>query len=368
LTVAVLAALLLALAQAGDPIAAPALAVVRDHPALAAGVEPFHRYISTGSSLPARDRELLILRIAALSRSAPVWHDHVPPALAAGLNRTELARVGSGPGAAGWSTFDAALLRAADELHDQSFVGDAIWQALAGRYDRHALMDALFTVAHYSMWSTMMTTLGAPVRDSGVAMPVAVPPALPRRHQPLAAPRVPPLDPPDWTPSIRAMLDPSGRGRPVANVYRTYAQHPALYVPRQILSEYIRTGSALSPRVRELLILRIGYLCQSAYEWAAHARAGRAAGLTSAEIARVADGPDAGWSDEDAAILRAVDELFADDRVAPATWARLATRFDRRQLLDLLLTAGGYRMVSMSLNTLGVAAEPGSEPLPTSRR
>jgi 4-carboxymuconolactone decarboxylase len=79
-------------------------------------------------------------------------------------------------------------------------------------------------------------------------------------------------------------------------------------------------------------------------------------------------GPGAGWSAEDAALLQAVDDLFNDDRVAPATWTRLATRFDRRQLLDVLITAGGYRMVSMSLNTFGVAAEPNSEPLPTGTR
>jgi alkylhydroperoxidase family enzyme len=135
-----------------------------------------------------------------------------------------------------------------------------------------------------------------------------------------------------------------------------------------VLSEYIRTRSTLTPRVREMLILRIGYLCQSAYEWAAHARAGRGAGLTADEIARIAQGPAAGWSADDAALLQAVDDLFADDRVAPAAWARLATRFDRKQLLDVLITAGGYRMVSMSLNTFGVQPEPNSEPLPSVAR
>jgi hypothetical protein len=54
--------------------------------------------------------------------------------------------------------------------------------------------------------------------------------------------------------------------------------------------------------------------------------------------------------------------------VAPATWVRLATQFNRRQLLDVLITAGGYRMVSMSLNTFGVTAEPNSEPLPIGTR
>jgi alkylhydroperoxidase family enzyme len=342
-----------------------ALTGLDDHPALRAGVEPFHRYISNESTLPARARELLILRIASLSRSPHVWRVHVPLATAAGLSDDEIRRVGGGPDARGWSAFDSALLRAATELHTQSFVSDATWGALASRYDRHQLMDMVFTVAHYSMWAMTWNTAGSAIDAAG--MPAAPRPAGPRSHQPLATPRIPTLDPPAWTSEVRAMLDPSGSGRPVANVYRTYAQHPALYVPRQRLSEYIRTGSTLTPRVREMLILRIGYLCQSAYEWAAHARAGRAAGLSADEIRRIAEGPAAGWSPDDAALLQAVDEMFTDDRVAPATWARLATRFDRKQLLDVLITTGGYRMVSMSLNTFGVAAEPDSEPLPSMR-
>jgi alkylhydroperoxidase family enzyme len=343
------------------------LETLREHAALVEGVGPFHRYISSESTLPARDRELLILRVAALGRSAGVWHAHVPAALAGGLTRDELGRVGAEAAARGWSAFDSTLIRSADELYWNSFVSDATWNALATTYTRHQLMDAVFTVAHYSMWAMTMNSVGVHPRESGVAMPSVGRANGPRTHQPLTAPRVPTLDPPDWTPAIRSMLDPSGNGRPVANVYRTYAQHPALYAPRQVLSEYIRTRSTLSPRVREMLILRIGYLCESAYEWAAHARAGRAAGLSDDEIRRIAAGPGAGWSPDDAAILRAVDEMFNDDRVAPGTLATLATRFDRRQLLDVLITTGGYRMVSMSLNTFGVPAEPNSEPLPARR-
>jgi len=361
-TVCVIAAAGLAAQPAAD------LDALRDHPALVEGVGPFHRYISNESTLPARDREVLILRIAALSRSATVWNAHVPLALAAGLTNTDVLRAGGVPDARGFGDFDGALLRAADELHAQSFVSDASWTGLAARYDRHQLMDAVFTVAHYSMWAVTVNTLGVPAGTAAPPLPATQRPSGSREHRPLAAPRVPTLDPPDWTPAVRTMLDPSGNGRPVANVYRTYAQHPALYAPRQVLSEYIRTRSTLTPRVREMLILRIGYLCQSAYEWAAHARAGRAAGLTGDEIRRIAEGPAAGWGADDAALLQAVDDLFADDRVAPAAWARLATRFDRKQLLDVLITAGGYRMVSMSLNTFGVQPEPNSEPLPSVAR
>ena len=162
----------------------------------------------------------------------------MPVALAAGLTRTDVARAGGEPDARGRSGFDGALLRAADELHAQSFVSDATWAALAERYDRHQLMDAVFTVAHYSMWAMTVNTIGVAAGEAGgVPMPAALARTGTRDHRALTVPRVPPLDPPDWTPAVRAMLDPTGNGRPVANVYRTYAQHPALYAPRQLLSE-----------------------------------------------------------------------------------------------------------------------------------
>ena len=93
---------------------------------------------------------------------------------------------------------------------------------------------------------------------------------------------------------------------------------------------------------------------------------GRAMPVLEADV--FADRPDMGHNallkQPFGLMLQAVDDLFNDDRVAPATWAALATRFDEKQRLDMLITAGGYRMVSMSLNTFGVAAEPDSEPLP----
>jgi 4-carboxymuconolactone decarboxylase len=145
-----------------------------------------------------------------------------------------------------------------------------------------------------------------------------------------------------------------------------------LYRPRQQLSEYIRTKTTLSPRIRELAILRIGALCGSDYEWGAHAPAGRAAGLTVDEIRRIATTPLAstpavsirGWNDRDAAIIRAVDDLFVTDVISEPVWTALSANLDRRQRIDLLITTGGYRMVSMALNTLGVPLEAGSERIP----
>jgi alkylhydroperoxidase family enzyme len=224
----------------------------------------------------------------------------------------------------------------------------------------------VFTVAETTMMAGLVNSVGVPIDEAftAPAPTFANIRAGVRSHRPLTAPRIAPLEPTFWTGELRAMLDPDATGRPIAAVYRTFAQHPLLYRPRQELSEYIRTKSTLPPRIRELAILRIGYLCGSDYEWGAHAPAGRAAGLTDAELRRIATPATSGWTEQDDAVLDAVDELYRFDAVADRTWSRLTTQFDRRQLIDLLITAGGYRMVSMALNTFGVPLEEGSARIP----
>ena len=335
------------------------------HPELVKGVLPFANYVLAESSLTPRHRELLILRTAALTRSDFLWSKHQALAETAGLSKGERTRVVGGAGSDGWTPFEAALLRAADELHDDSFISAATWTTLAGRFGVHELMDVAFTVAEITMLATTLNSVGVepPVFESRLASRPARRVA-DRRLVPLTTPRIEPVVLAQTTPEIRTMLDPSGSGRDIAAVYRTFARHPKLYVPRQILSEYIRTRSTLSPRVREMLILRIGWRCQSAYEWAAHAPAGRRAGLTDDQIRMLARSGYEGWSAADASVVRAADELFDDNVISDATWKALDDQFDERQLLDVLITTGGYRMVSMVLNTFGVPAEPNSEPFP----
>ncbi len=335
------------------------------HPELVKGVLPFANYILSESTLTPNHREMLIMRTALQSRSSFLWDKHLPRLRAAGANGGKVA----GLLAVGLSrsNIEDTLLLAADELHANSFVTNETWQALSQSYNEHQLMDAVFTVAETTMLAGLVNSVGVEPEPGGFVSSLSkLPPTRgsDRGHQPLTKPRVEPVVQAQASPEIRAMLDPSGSGRDIAAVYRTFARHPKLYVPRQILSEYIRTKSTLSARVREMLILRIGWRCKSAYEWAAHAPAGRRAGLTDEQIRMLARPGYDGWNAADTAIVRAADELFDDDRISDATWKALDEQFDEKQLLDVLITTGGYRMVSMVLNTFGVPAEPNSEPFP----
>jgi alkylhydroperoxidase family enzyme len=182
-------------------------------------------------------------------------------------------------------------------------------------------------------------------------------------------PRVEPLDPSEWDDDIQALYGPGaklpgqterrGDGR-VLNIHATLARHPKLLKRWTVFGNHVLFKSTLPIREREILILRIGWLCRSEYEWGQHVEIGRRAGLSDEEIERIAEGPDAaGWSASDALLLRATDELHADAFISDETWKALSEHWDTQQLIDLVFAVGQYNLVSMALNTLGVQRDAG---------
>ncbi|MDA1371754.1 MAG: carboxymuconolactone decarboxylase family protein [Proteobacteria bacterium] len=120
----------------------------------------FTDYLLQESTLPIRDRELLILRIGWLNGGAYEWAAHAGLARSVGISDAEMQRILEGPDAVGWSAWDATLLRAADELHANALVTDSTWNALAERYDRRQMMEAVFTVGQYNMVAMYLNSLG----------------------------------------------------------------------------------------------------------------------------------------------------------------------------------------------------------------
>lgn len=138
------------------------------HPKLFKRWLVFANHVLFKSTLPERDREILILRTGWRCRAEYEWGQHVVIGKAAGLSDDEIVRIADGSDASGWKDpFDAALVRAADELHDNSFVSDATWDALAARYTSQQLMDAVFVVGQYTLVSMALNTFGVQL-DPGV--------------------------------------------------------------------------------------------------------------------------------------------------------------------------------------------------------
>jgi alkylhydroperoxidase family enzyme len=182
----------------------------------------------------------------------------------------------------------------------------------------------------------------------------------------LQSPRIAPVDMERLDADQRAALEGLAGPRGVLNIFRTLAHAP------KALTRFLEWGgyvlsrrNSLSPRDREILILRIGYLCRSGYEFTQHTRIALEEGLTREDIARVKAGAAAdGWSGAEATLIRAADELHADQFISEATWQALGVHFDQKQCMDVVFTVGQYTQVSMMLNTFGVQLEGGANPDP----
>ncbi len=162
----------------------------------------------------------------------------------------------------------------------------------------------------------------------------------------------------------KALGSPSGKP---LNIFGTLAHHPKLLKRFNVLGGFFLNAGLLPEREREIVILRVGFNCQSVYEFGQHTVIGRRVGLTDSEIAALANATLAyPWSIDDAALLALADDLCTDDCVSSQTWEALKMRWSEAELLELTMVAGFYRMVSGFLNTTGVQLDDGVPAWPAS--
>ena len=157
---------------------------------------------------------------------------------------------------------------------------------------------------------------------------------------------------------------PKGENRPKGlNALGVLARYPALALAYNTFSGQVMYGSTLSPRHRELLVLRVAAVRDSEYEWRQHVASAGDNGVDPEEVTRVRAGAEApGWSELEQALLRSVDELLGDALIADGTWSVLAGALEEQQLMDVVFTVGAYDVLAMALRTFGVPLDDDLKP------
>ncbi|MEO7397455.1 MAG: carboxymuconolactone decarboxylase family protein, partial [Ilumatobacteraceae bacterium] len=135
------------------------------HPKLLKRWMVFGNHVLNGNSLPARERELVILRTGYLCGAGYEWAQHVPIARAAGITDDQIRLVVQGPSAPEWDDGDRMLLAATDELSDFKFIRDETWAALGTHWSEKQMMDLVFTVGQYTLVSMALNTFGVQLED-----------------------------------------------------------------------------------------------------------------------------------------------------------------------------------------------------------
>jgi 4-carboxymuconolactone decarboxylase len=176
-------------------------------------------------------------------------------------------------------------------------------------------------------------------------------------------PRIAPLEPP-YEPEIDAILKkwmPPGAETEPLRLFRTLAVHDELASRMRPIGSGILGHGRVEPREREIVIHRTCARAGAEYEWGVHVLAfGKPLGLSDEQIAATVHGSaeDPAWSERDALLIRLADELHDTSTVSDALWADLAAHFSDDQLLELVITAGWYRLLSYVINAAGVEHEP----------
>ncbi len=129
------------------------------HPALTKGWLQFNNHLFK-STLSARHREMVTVRISWLRKGEYEWAQHVRMAQEVGMTRAEVDAIIDGPDAAIWNPVDATVLRAVDELCADRYISDDTWTKLAAEFDRQQIMDIVFTAGAYELLCMAFNTFG----------------------------------------------------------------------------------------------------------------------------------------------------------------------------------------------------------------
>lgn len=148
----------------------------------------------------------------------------------------------------------------------------------------------------------------------------------------------------------------SGTGPP--NLFLTLGRRRRLFRGWLRFAGRMMPGGTLARRDTELVILRVAHLRDCRYEFEHHVKLGRKAGLSDADIERVAAGPDVdGWSQKQLAILRAVDEWHVDQDLTDGTWNALREHLDDPRIIELCMLVGHYEMLATFIKTFRIELE-----------
>ena len=150
------------------------------------------------------------------------------------------------------------------------------------------------------------------------------------------------------------------------NVFRVLLQHPTLAKSLNGLLSMLLFRGKLDARLRELVIMRIGWVTGSVYEWTQHWRVALQLGVEESDLLAVRDWKAHDhWSDTDRAVLAATDETLESGCVSAGTWAECAKHLpSESEQLELLGAIGTWRMISQILRSLQVPLEEGVAPWP----
>lgn len=329
----------------------PSATVLLHSPQLASRMQRVGQCVRRHNSLPALIRELAVLVTARYWSSAPLWHAHLPLALAAGLDAgfTDDIAFGGAPRAT-TSAVETAL-RFCTELHRDKSVSDAACLAAVGAFGETGVVDLIGLCGYYSL-ACMCLNLGA-TDHAGPALPAVSTPA---PDPPPAQPQRPPmanLAREQMTEAQQAAHDQlCANGKTVSIPMQVFLRSPALALASQSVSEYLRLEAPLASQIAEFCISITGKYWGATTMWKSHSAQAIKLGVSPEAISQLDQGKrPAGMTPEQAAAHDFCTELHWKKTVSDTVLQQALVQFGHERTVELVGVCAYYTLSAMILNT-----------------
>ncbi len=173
----------------------------------------------------------------------------------------------------------------------------------------------------------------------------------------MTAPRIDPLSIEDSTKLVRQVG--IAEEKAAGSIYRVLLRQPRFGQLVNQMVEMLLAESTLDPRLRELVIMRIGWQKKGVYEWSHHWNFAKLDGVKESDMLAMKDWEAHDhWSPVERALFRATDETLANGTISQETWDDCVKHFPTEpELIDVVATIGVWNMISEILTTLAVPLE-----------
>lgn len=346
----------------GSPDASNLMRTMLNYPEFARSIGRMSTRVTLTSDLPPRLWQLACMRTAWLCGSAYLWASHKAECFALGIAGDELRAVAEDTAALAGD--DRLIVDAVDRLHTLHYLPDDTWSALA-RFGQHAAMDLTITYGFYVTLAAFANSAGVALDDGLEDVPEpfgGTTTSGEARHSLRTYPkRVEEADYDRLTPQQREQTGRMGRrGLPTTSkLQKAMINYVEFMKALSPFGKRAIDNTSLPPRLWQLACMRTVWLCDSEYLWSQHRKAILKLGVSDDVLHGVAEGTDSARLEGlDAAVVRAVDELYYGNRLSDESWGAFGQFGDGEGVTDLILVYGLYVIQSCVARNFGTTLEP----------
>jgi len=322
------------------------------------------------SIVEAAHAELAVCATAREHDCGYIWAAHLPRAREAGVTPETIAALRERGALDGLPAEEATLVRYVRQLLQDNRVERNVFDPLLGIHGTRWLVELTVWIGRYAALAGILNSFEVSAAAGADQLPPAAPATPSRRTAqsgPGPVPRVAPItareqvDEPD-----RAVFDAVAEGRgSVRGPFSLLMYSPPLCRSIFDVSNYLRFGSKLSPRARELATIAAAREKDCPYVWAAHAPAARREGVADPLIAAIREhGELAAFPAADRDVVAHARAVLQAHRVPQDLFDRLVEAHGVPWLVELTALIGHYGLVCAVLNAFEVAPAPDAEALP----